>query len=893
MLTIYDILKTFHNENIYDINNKNIGFIIDVSGSTGAKFNNNLTVLEKEISIIQEYITKNINNNYYLFSFANTSTEHKINILKDEEIIDFPELHSNGGTNTHLAFAQINNNKKIAEILDIIILLTDGQTNSTSLQIKNEFSKFNKRNLKFEIIAVSELSIDLNKITQAEENQIPGMELINMIANSIDKLTIYNKIHKDIPYEGATSSKINKKELTFMTYKFKDFKHFIDTDKYSKNISIYIDFILNEIGKYENINWGLSNIDFKKFTSEIGKLLSVYFITFPEYHYYITKISEILVKISPIKDITIDRIIKIIKYGFDCTKNEKPIVYTNFEAHVKDGYVKKAEFSSAIDELQMYGTTLNSTKSISIPSNGICIINNGSIKLEHNLGPYPNSMDKYNNVYFGIDTDINQQAIRIAFREFCSQQKFLNKMCPEIAFYILNELSLLYLKNDDFNSFDFNNEYFIELRKLAIAQTSMEVMIAKNKYDGVGLYENWKNGKVLPVHYTDPTKYHSMLYTDNRINPLGLSEPYWWALMMSMLGLFDEQLNMYKTALLLNNIHSEKDFLKFMKDTYSNKIKGNVIFYKTDDIPISIFTLDIFDTNENEYIYVLKNHNECKTNTHYSKTEITEYVMKNGCVWCKYIPEEKDFIKVKNNTFNEEIIGEMMKKCSKLYVPFTENNQKNITNNKIVINMIGLTGSGKSTIAQKIKDYVELNKGQCLIVSADKWSKIGITGKNMQTKVFNEIKTFDQNIDQKNKNIIIIDVCNENGPNNICFGYDISSYTHYNLFANFDINNLQDFDEYQSWCLSNVLARPIHTATTNYWLNPVSAGVNTCIKVHNIKKNGIVKLLGITSSTVFNENSSIYEINNKIMEKAKKYSIKLSKIDLDKYIENYMKNIYK
>ena len=56
--------------------------------------------------------------------------------------------------------------------------------------------------------------------------------------------------------------------------------------------------------------------------------------------------------------------------------------------------------------------------------------------------------------------------------------------------------------------------------------------------------------------------------------------------------------------------------------------------------------------------------------------------------------------------------------------------------------MIGITGAGKSTVSKKIYDYVISKESSCLIVSADKWSKKGHKGKQLQTSVFNEIKKF-------------------------------------------------------------------------------------------------------------------------------------------------------
>jgi len=865
MLSVSDIINSI-SVKVIDNKPKNITFIIDESGSTTANFSPGMNVLEKELSVVYEYILANMNNHYNAYSFASNCAEHAIHVMRDFGLVDLPNLSPKGGTYTHLPLIEINK-KTIAP--DVVILITDGETHSSEQQLKAEINKFLDKKIRFEIIAVSPKSLDLNKISQAEERQIPGMDLINYLANSVDKLTIYNQFHKDTPYEGATSSKINKKFLTFMGQKIEG--------------HVY-EYINNLIQKLEentgNVSWGIGNMNFKKMLSEIGKLLSVYFISFPTDHYYISLICNKLKNSCGIFDMTEERIFNIIKYGFECTKKEKPILYTNFEEHIKEATIKRAEFKDAIDSLKIQGTTLNSKKTICIPTNGVCIINNQVLPMTNSLNAYPKSKDDYGNVYFGCDEDINGQAIRIALRELCSHIGYKDNRGPEPAFYVLNEMSLMYIKGIDLGS-----EHMKELQKLAIIQTSMEAMIAKDKYDGVGLYRQWKAGKILATHYSKPTYYHSQLYKDTKINPLRLEEPIWWALMMTMLGLFEEQKNMYQTALSAKGINSESEFLAYIRDTYKDSVLGNVNLYSIKEQPTSIFTLDNFESTDQ--VYILKKHGSCDTKTCYSKYEIDNYINTSGCVWCRYIPSQTDFELTHVDTANyTEEISKLMSTSSKLRTNVETSTANAFTNNKkILINMIGITGAGKSTVSKKIYDLVTSRGASCLIVSADKWSKKNVKGKQMQQAILREIK------DLENKNteykVLIVDICNENGPSSNCFGFDTSEYATFNFYPNLDKTK---FNEYQCWCLRNVLSRPMHTENSLFWLNPESAGVSTCIKVHNMKTNGLKKLLGIVSYLTFSEAMTMEQVMNFLNAKALAYEAYLATKNLDDEIVELIKS---
>ncbi len=851
---------------------KKICIVIDVSGSTGSNFLNGIKVLEKEIEIAEKYILDNSDNSYTVVAFDDKVNTYEIHVLKEEMMTNIHQFNMKpgGSTYTDRALNQIN---KMKSKPVKVILLTDGQTNSTEHLLKREMEDFAKFNISLEVIAVSDSNLDMMTLTQNEEQRIPGMDLINYLGNSISKLTIYNKVHSDVPYIGASTSVMAKNCVTFMEIPISGF------------IPDFIRSILSEIVGKE-INWGSNQMEFKKFLSEVGKLFSALFVSFPEGNMFvedtITKLNELNVP-----NMTCDRIRNIIKYGFDCSRNKKPILYTNFEAHVKEGTVKKAEFADAITQLKQYGTSLNSDKSISMPSNGMIVINHNVVPLETYLGPYPNSGDKYRNYYFGCDA--NPQAIRIGMREFCGYLGVKNHVASHsVVFYMLNQMSLLYIKGHSLDE-----DYMKLYKEISIHQTSLETLVEKGKYSGIGCYAQWKNGLLPKMHFSDP-KTHTSIYSDAFVNPLRLIEPVWWALMMSMLGLFNEQLSVYEEA--LKGLHiepTETEFLKWARLTFQDVINGNPEIIRANTVPTSIFTLSEFEPEDE--VYFLKDHGNCKTKTYYSKEEIDDYVTQpnKGCVWCHFQPTMNDFERVEFESPN--ILLEKGKAQARpLTIDInklkTQNFPANIsigsagTNKMIRINMIGVTGAGKSTFSKRISEMVTEKNGVCLIINADKWSKRGKKGRELTQSIKGEMKEFEKKASKLK--VVIVDICNEKGPQQNCFEIDFSDYETYDFMPNM----IKDkFNLYEYWCLRNVLQRPNFTEDTLYWLNPVSAGANICIKVHKAKAQELRKYLNITAPYVnLHENWSIETALNEIEQNADKYQKLLDNTSIDNDIMNFM-----
>lgn len=850
------ILQCAGEQKVKKVTEETILYIIDVSGSTGDHFSESMTILEKEISVVEEGILKQPSQNkYYVCSFHSNSSKPS-EILVDYDVkmtsIHSLRLRPEGSTQTHTAFIEANKLHSTlsqnGKGLDRVILVTDGQTNSTAANIIGEVNTLTNNNIKIDIIAVSKESVDMEIISRNEERRIPGMDIVNMIGNNINMLTIYNRRYPVIPYVGAVSSKIDKNSLMFL-----------DTEV---NLPAII-FIQNLMEKIRTvpIGWG-NEKKFKLFLVDIGKYLNLLFVQFPRDEFYDNMVNAFHSSFESFQknpEMTTERISSIIKFGFDCAKNNTAVVITNFDGRVKDGVVKKNEFAEAVNELVANGTTLKCDESICMPSGGLVVINKGVIPITCPLGKYPNSCDSKGNVFFGYDG--NPQAIRIGLREFAGRVAgFPNSGgSPNVIFYIACQMSLMVIKGHPRDS-----TYMMKLRKLAIDQTSMEVLVSKGKYSGVGCYEQWKSGQLPAMHFSDPSKTHTSLYEDHMINPLALPETLWWALMMSMLGIFENQLCNYENAITEKGIKAnENEFIAWVSKEYGSFVNGSIEYLTVEPVQTSVFTFEPFPVTEP--IFLLNDHNDgrCRTRTCYSNQEIENWVKQRGCVWCNYRPTPLDFTPV---TLEDPMIkyNQALGKGKRLTVtgitykalpaaqlgatPSDATGATGTTSKNILVALVGVTGSGKSTFSAELhKRITQIGGAACHIINADKWSKKphNLPKGKLTGAVQKDFQNFTKNSKNSTLRVVIVDICNEYGPqSNNCFGinFDKLGYTMHIAYPNMIE---QQFDNYECWCLRNVLSRSISSPTTNFWLNPLEAGVVTCINVHTAKASKIRNMLAI------------------------------------------------
>jgi hypothetical protein len=126
-----------------------------------------------------------------------------------------------------------------------------------------------------------------------------------------------------------------------------------------------------------------------------------------------------------------------------------------------------------------------------------------------------------------------------------------------------------------------------------------------------------------------------------------------------MLGIFDEQLPIYQSALSALGIESNKQaFLQYVKKTYSGRIRNKKLFLEGfEKEKESLITLEPFP--QDVEVLSVKDHGECKANLWFTREELEG--IRKVCVYCKAQLEEKDFcVVVRDN--NGKKFEELCKK---------------------------------------------------------------------------------------------------------------------------------------------------------------------------------------------------------------------------------------
>lgn len=150
----------------------------------------------------------------------------------------------------------------------------------------------------------------------------------------------------------------------------------------------------------------------------------------------------------------------------------------------------------------------------------------------------------------------------------------------------------------------------------------------------------------------------------------------------------------------------------------------------------------------------------------------------------------------------------------------------------------GTVGSGKTTYAQKISDFCLVNNIHCITEGVDKYSQKGYDFKRAANTIKANILGLNKITDKQL--VVVIDTSGEKHQLNNVFGvnFQTAGWTVIKHSPNFK-EGVDNFEQYLSWSLRNVLQRKIHGPDTSYYLNPVSAGLATCIKVHTQKATSL------------------------------------------------------
>lgn len=211
------------------------------------------------------------------------------------------------------------------------------------------------------------------------------------------------------------------------------------------------------------------------------------------------------------------------------------------------------------------------------------------------------------------------------------------------------------------------------------------------------------------------------------------------------------------------------------------------------------------------------------------------------------------------------------------------NNSSLMSNNKLLVILKGTVGAGKSTFGTKLAERLSSLGYKCAVEGTDKYCRTGMNTKQAMGKVKQSLSNM-KRVSLKGPTCVIIDTCGERNTGSKVFNTDFSGWKMIEVYPNYLSTS---YEEYLIWSLRNVFRRQIPGSTDNHYLNPVSAGIQTCKFVHRQKAEALFPRQRYTLNV--NENSLISKVIDELDYRADVYQTKLdSKMPLDKQIEQFV-----
>jgi len=498
-------------------------------------------------------------------------------------------------------------------------------------------------------------------------------------------------------------------------------------------------------------------------------------------------------------------------------------------------------------------------------------------------------------------TDINEQSIRQFTRVIISRQYGVNQM-EDIVVYIILYLNLKIMLSN------LSSEYKLCYKRLAL------IMLGKKFInEDVTELERLKSGK-LPISSDGNSEkfYLTMNKIGNIFNNKFKPMTMWYLLCCSL----DD--NMLVDKQYIHCRDSVKEDLEIKEIVIDDNIKNN------DDVKNNLFKLlnndneyNIIEINNLDYQciitledcskeggYIILPHTTisnltCSPNFVISKSgfDTLQKQERNFCPICyqdldihrfsivgpKVInldessSSENMFSKVEKYTFPSNISHLSFNSNTFHSESSNVNNSEILSGDKLselplknkqiktLIIMKGTVGSGKSTHANAIQKCIEEIGGYCINEGTDKYRKMGYSSQCAIEQVENKMREI--NNVKNNLLVVIIDTCGDKGGNNI-FGHNFQNWKTIKHYPNFIKNDNNLFNGYLSWSLINVLNRKHSSQSTEYYLNPVDAGISTCVSVHT-KKSIAVFGKNRTSTSVTFELNKCGIFNSERLERIK------------------------
>jgi hypothetical protein len=158
---------------------------------------------------------------------------------------------------------------------------------------------------------------------------------------------------------------------------------------------------------------------------------------------------------------------------------------------------------------------------------------------------------------------------------------------------------------------------------------------------------------------------------------------------------------------------------------------------------------------------------------------------------------------------------------------------------KILVLMEGCVGAGKSTLAIRLQEVLELKYGAtCQREGVDQYTLLGQSFADAPKRVAAACETFVQQVeggDEAGPAVLILDVC---GPHNnqAIFGQWFTGWKRIKWRVNWVRERT---DAYLAWCLKHVLDRKHPGPRDHFSLNPEDVSLDQCIAIHNKKARGL------------------------------------------------------
>jgi hypothetical protein len=206
----------------------------------------------------------------------------------------------------------------------------------------------------------------------------------------------------------------------------------------------------------------------------------------------------------------------------------------------------------------------------------------------------------------------------------------------------------------------------------------------------------------------------------------------------------------------------------------------------------------------------------------------------------------------------------------------------------VLVMMKGTVGAGKTTFSQKLQEKIEAKGWKCINEGVDKYCRTGMQIRDACVQVRQTFQSL--NYTDCSTMVVILDTCGEPNVNyKKLFDHDFSNWSKITVTPNLKPGAGTALNEqYMAWSLRNVLNREMHESDSSYWLNPYSAGVDTCVSVHAKKCKNVFgkKTKSVVPTSSSFDKSTIMDL---IQKDADDYQTYLDKnIIMDDEVEKQM-----